>query len=321
MLRSLGSRHHGVFGRGLSTASQGGGGGGGGGAFVFGGVLALGTVGGLYVFRRDGNIRDQMLAVSPVFGQLEGAIPDLPGAPKFDPPAARSDASVIPVKKTADENSAAAAEAAAAAKAKKEAAAAAAAAAAEKKALAAAKLAAETAAKRAEEAAAAAGQAAAKAEAANDEHVAALVQSAAASSKAPDGPTSKPGTPLRKEQSTDDRLNKLNASLDKLLKSNQGRHFDSIETVLKNIQARDKNLRMEIDSMLVADVIEVRRASHLRAKILLWRLPIPLRHCCCCCCFFFFVFFFFFFFFSECLSSKFHCCLSPSLSFSKNCEY
>ena len=74
MLRSLGSRHHGVFGRGLSTASKGGGGGGGGGAFVFGGVLALGTVGGLYVFRRDGNIRDQMLAVSPVFGQLEGAI-------------------------------------------------------------------------------------------------------------------------------------------------------------------------------------------------------------------------------------------------------
>ena len=54
-----------------------------------------------------------------------------------------------------------------------------------------------------------------------------------------------------------------------MLKLSQGRHFDSINTVLKGIDIREKSVKAEIDNMLVADVIKV-RLHYLQAYLQLF---------------------------------------------------
>ena len=88
---------------------------------------------------------------------------------------------------------------------------------------------------------------------ANGERVASLVQSALTSAAS----NGKPGNTLRDESGSEDRLNKLSTNLDKLLQSKQGKDFDKIDAVLKNIQVHDDILRRKVDSKLIADVIEV----------------------------------------------------------------
>ena len=219
-----------------------------------GASASIAVVGGLYVYRSNDPLRQWLSEAVPLTEKIDAAFPNLPGAPQ---PSVSKEVNIQVSNNGAitagDEAKVVLDEARSAISKSKEIA----------SEIAAVRAAADKAAKRAEDAAetaTAASETVKKVDAEYDKRIAALARDSSSISGriVEKDSLAQLGTPIIDEPSIEDRLKRLDTGLDKMLKLSQGRHFDSINTVLKGIDIREKSVKAEIDNMLVADVIMVR---------------------------------------------------------------